>query len=176
MSGALLLAVGNPARGDDGVGAAVAEAAASDRRFAGVTVRGLLQLTPELAAEVAEASVVVVVDARASGPPGLVQWSAVAPGFEPPVFSHHLSPPALVALTMSVYGQAPPVFALGVGAASFEAGAPLSEPVAAAVCRAVGIAAGLVGSAAAGLLRERSRPGTGRGSSTARPPSPATAP
>lgn len=157
MTGALVVGVGNPARGDDGVGAAVAEAVGRDPRFAGATVRSVLQLTPELAADVAEASIVVVVDARAGRPPGGVEWAAVEPRPGAPVFSHHVPVAALVALAQAVYGQAPPVYLVGVGAAGFGAGAPLSGPVAAAVPRAV--------EAITELVRERPRPGTSRGAS-----------
>lgn len=157
MTGPLVLGVGNPARGDDGVGPAVAEAVKLDPRLAGATVRSVLQLTPELAADVAEASIVVVVDARAGLPPGRIEWAAVEPRPGPPVFSHHVPPAALVALAEAVYGQAPPVFLVGVGAAGFDAGAPLSGAVAAAVAGAVEVVTELV--------RARSRPGTSRGAS-----------
>lgn len=159
---ALVFGVGNPARGDDGVGRAVAELAAADPRFAAAVVRGVTQLTPELAVEIVQASVVVVVDARAGDPPGQVSWAVAEPPARTaaPVFSHHLTAAALAALCAFAYGRAPPVVVVGVGAAAFDAGAPLSDPVAAAVPRAVDLAAC--------LLRERSPRGTGRGASPAR--------
>ena len=160
MSRALVLGVGNPARGDDGLGPAVADLAERDARFCGAEVRRVMQLTPELAADVAAASVVVVVDARAGEPPGHIAWAPVEPPTGPGIFSHHLTPGALVALAAFAYEQAPPMFVVGVGARDFEAGAPLSDAVAAALPGAV--------DAVAGLLRERSRPGTGRGASAAR--------
>lgn len=140
----LVVAVGNPDRGDDGVGAAVVaavvERALADGRLPGFEVRSVLQLTPELAADVAAASVVVVVDARVGALPGRVGWAPVEPdgaGGTGGALSHHLAPGALVGLAALAYGRVPPAFAVTVGAASFEAGTGLSPAVEAAVEPAV---------------------------------------
>ena len=148
MSRPLVVGVGNPDRGDDGVGWAVAERAGADLRLAGAQVRRVVQLAPELAADLAGASVVVIADARAGAPPGRVEWSAVDAG-EAPVrpgpLSHHLDPPALVRLAALAYGAVPAVFVVGVGAAGFASGAPLSPAVSAAVDEAAGLVVWLTG-------------------------------
>ena len=135
---ALVIGVGNPARGDDGVGPAVAAHVEQDPRGAAAVVRSVMQLTPELAAEVAEASVVVIADARVGVAAGEVDWAPVGvweSGASGP-FSHHLTPAALCHLAGVAFGRVPPAFVVGVGAAAFEAGAPLSGPALAAVPRA----------------------------------------
>ena len=136
---ALVIGVGNPARGDDGVGPAVAARVEADARLAGADVRRAVQLTPELAAEVAAASVVVIVDARAGAVAGEVGWAAVevgSPGGTPGPFSHHLDPSGLCHLAGLAFGRVPPAFVVGVGASGFDAGAPLSGPARAAIPRA----------------------------------------
>ena len=141
MSGRpLVIGVGNPDRGDDGVGPAVAARAGSDARLAGVVVRTAMQLTPELATDVAAASVVVIVDARAGATAGEVSWEPVehrSPGAGAAApFSHHLTPAALCHLAGVAYGRVPPAYVVGVGASHFDAGAPLSGPALAAVAGA----------------------------------------
>ena len=149
----LVVAVGNPLRGDDGVGAAVVERARADGLLDRAVVHSVIQLTPELAADVADATLVVIVDARAGGPGGRVEWSEVqaAPGGRArPALSHHLSPAALLGLTAFAYGRVPPAFTLTVGGSCFDPGAGLSPGVAAAVDAAVGVLADRLGGVPAG--------------------------
>ena len=148
---ALVVGVGNPARGDDGAGPAVADLAGDDVRLSGAVIRTEVQLTPELAAAMAEASVVVIIDACTGSRPGKVERTAVPPptggpvDTRPSVFGHHLTPGALVGLTATAYGRLPPVFVVTVGARRFDPGAPLSAAVTAALPRAVDLVATLVG-------------------------------
>ena len=149
----LVVAVGNPLRGDDGVGAAVVERARADGLLDGAVVRSVIQLTPELAADVADAAVVVIVDARVGGPAGRAEWAEVlaAPGGGArPALSHHLSPAALLGLAAFAYGRVPPAFTLTVGGSCFEPGAGLSPGVAAAVDAAAGVLAALLAGVPAG--------------------------
>lgn len=142
----LVIGVGNPDRGDDGVGPAVAAGLEQDPRAAGAVVRRVVQLTPELAADVAEASVVVIADARIGAGAGKVDWEPVAAseaGAAGP-FSHHLTPAALCHLAGVAFGRVPPAFVVGVGAAGFDAGAPLSGPARAAVPRALEVVLALL--------------------------------
>jgi len=66
----LVVGYGNTLRGDDGVGPRVAELLAADPRLAGAVVLARHQLTPELAADIAEAALVVFIDASENGKPG----------------------------------------------------------------------------------------------------------
>ncbi|HVL05922.1 MAG TPA: hydrogenase maturation protease [Acidimicrobiales bacterium] len=148
--GPLVLGVGNPERGDDGIGPAVAARVEQDGRLAGATVRSAMQLTPELAVDVAAASVVVIVDARVGVAAGAVDWAEVehrSLGGGPGPFSHHLDPAGLCHLAGVAFGRVPPAFVVGIGAAGFDAGAPLSGPALAAVPHAVerviGLATGI---------------------------------
>ena len=56
--GALVIGYGNPLRGDDGFGCSAAGLLAADPRLDGATVLGRHQLTPELATDIAGASLV----------------------------------------------------------------------------------------------------------------------
>jgi hypothetical protein len=67
--GVLVVGYGNPLRGDDAVGWRVAESIVSDPRLAGAHVMTAHQLLPELAVELGEAGLAVLVDARAGSRP-----------------------------------------------------------------------------------------------------------
>ena len=142
----LFIGVGNPERGDDGVGPAVAALVGLDPRAAGAVVRSVTQLTPELAAAVAGASVVVIADARVGAGAGEVDWAPVGAsesGVSGP-FSHQLTPAVLCHLAGVAFGRVPPAFVVGVGAGSFDAGAPLSASAQAAVPRALEVVVALL--------------------------------
>ncbi|MCL6552750.1 MAG: hydrogenase maturation protease [Firmicutes bacterium] len=130
----LVIAWGNPLRGDDGAGAAVARIVGAR---GGATVRVCHQLTPELAADVAAASRVVFVDA-AAGPSGR---RTAAPTrrvrvrrlqgrhARPAGFTHALTPEHLLALARALYGTAPPAFLVTVMGERFALRPELSPSV-----------------------------------------------
>jgi hydrogenase maturation protease len=155
--GVLIIGCGNPLRADDGIGWHAAARLARDPRCAGARVLTRHQLTPELAEDLGRATLAVVVDASAAtGAPGAVAVHTVRPDSgRAPALSHHVDPAALVALAECLYGQAPPVYLVTVGAASFEPGGALTPAVRRALPVAVDAVAGLVAGLAGDLIRER---------------------
>jgi hydrogenase maturation protease len=145
----LVIGLGNPLRGDDGVGWWRARRARRHRPAP--QVRLVPQLTPELALELATARRVLFVDAWCWGretatengrETGAAAWPdpllrALAPagpeaggggaGGEPGAFSHALAPARLLALTALLQGASPPASLLLVPAFAFPHGAKLSE-------------------------------------------------
>ncbi len=122
----LVLAVGNPSRGDDALGpelAARLEAVA----LPGVEVLVEFQLQIEHALELAGRERVIFVDAGA-GTPAPFALVAVQPAADWPHTTHVLSPAALLAVFVQVCGTAPPpARLLCVRGEQFELGAPLSD-------------------------------------------------
>jgi hydrogenase maturation protease len=146
QAGVLVLGVGNPLRADDGVGQAVVERLGLMLAPDAAELRAVYQLTPELAADIAGARLVVVVDASVAVPPGEVAVRDLAPGSaggEP--FSHSVDPAGLVALARALYGAAPRMVLVGVGPRSLEAGEGLSPAVAGAVGVAADAIAAIIG-------------------------------
>lgn len=141
----LVVGYGTAMRGDDAVGWYVADLLALEQRFAEVDVLSVHQLTPELAADFASASRVVLIDAAADGDePGTVHVFDVGPGFAVPgVFSHHVDAASLVALTSALYGEAPPTKMVTVSLDVVPHEERLSPPVAAAIPDVVAIVARL---------------------------------
>ena len=130
----LVIGYGNPLRSDDGVGWVVAARLAADARLDGARILELHQLAPELALDVSQADLVILVDARADLAAGVVEAGRVAEtGASGTTWSHHLDPATLVALAVELYGRAGVVHVVGVGVASLEIGERLSPLVEQAV-------------------------------------------
>jgi hydrogenase maturation protease len=145
-AGVLVVGYGNALRGDDGLGWHAAARLAADPRLAGAEVLARHQLTPELAEEISQAALAVLVDARDDGgPPGQVTVRRVAPAARAvPAWSHRLDPATLVGLAGALYGSLPPVFLVSAGVARCEAGERLSPALERALPRVVDAVARIV--------------------------------
>lgn len=135
----LLLACGNPLRSDDGVGLRLAEWAT--QRFQGdssIRILASQQWTPDLAKEIADVESVLFVDSSVETAAGRVDLTPVEMNFDRAASTtHHMDPPALLALAHSLYGSLPShAMLLTVGAGSMELGETLTGPVQAAMPRA----------------------------------------
>lgn len=132
-SGALVIGIGNPLRGDDGVGSLLAElaaeaAAAATGPAASLAVRHLQQLTPELAEELAMLKRVLFIDAwraPAGAEPVLEAIEPAAGTAE----SHRLEPAQVLAVSQVLYGRAPEAWLLKVPGEEFGHGTQLSAAV-----------------------------------------------
>ena len=142
----LVIGIGNPLRGDDGVGALLAEQAAvltAADPGGSVAVRSVQQLTPELAEELAQVEQVLFIDAwqaPAGAVPQLRPLSPAGPGSGAcegaSSDSHRLEPAALLAVSQVLYGRAPRAHLLQVPAQVFEHGTALSAGLRAALPQA----------------------------------------
>ena len=144
-AGVLVVGYGNPLRGDDGVGWHAAKLLATDPRLDGARVLAHHQLTPELAADVSRASLVVLVDAAAEGDPGSVSVRRIgSPPPTPITWSHHLTPETLAGLAEALHGAVPPIVLVSVAAATFAEGDGLSSALQQALPGVVEKVAGVV--------------------------------
>ena len=108
----LFYGYGNPGRGDDGLGPALA-AAIEQLDLPSTTVDSNYQLTVEDAAELAENDVVVFADADASGREPF-WFGRVEPSAHLGISSHGVSPGALLALTEVLFGHRTEAYVLGI--------------------------------------------------------------
>jgi len=126
----LILGIGNPLRGDDGLGGAVAEQLAQAGDL-DCEVRIVHQLTPELAQPMALAKLVIMIDASHTGEPGEIGIRLLSSaGQTGSVGSHSTLPEELVALATTVYGHCPPVMVITMTGADFSLGEQFSPEVA----------------------------------------------
>jgi hydrogenase maturation protease len=97
MKRPLIIGYGNPLREDDGIGLRAAELVESNLAPGEADVLQCHQLTPELAVQVQDASLVIFIDAALDRAPGKV---SVIPVYKvgPSAWSHDLSPSQLLSL------------------------------------------------------------------------------
>src|SRR5664279_5559219 len=117
MSNPLIIAYGNPLRGDDGLGWRVAEALRAARPD--LQILTLQQLTPELMDPISRAGRVVFIDACEGAVPGEIRESVVQPQAAGAAFTHHATPAALLAGAQALYGRAPAANLITVTGADF---------------------------------------------------------
>ncbi len=124
----LVIGYGNPGRGDDGLGPALAEAIEA-LRLPGVSVESDYQLSVEHAEPAARCAVVVFVDAVCEGA-GPFWMRAVEPGRSSPGFSsHHVDPATVLALARDLFDGRARGYLLGIRGYTFDPfAAGLSEP------------------------------------------------
>ncbi|MCU0969557.1 MAG: hydrogenase maturation protease [Rubrivivax sp.] len=127
----LILAVGNPSRGDDALGPVLVERLLAEGvgRDGGIELLTDFQLQVEHALDLAGRRAVLFVDAAwpcpaaAGGTPQRIVADEAAP-----LSSHALRPQAVLRVFERVHGApAPPAWLLAIEGASFELGAPLSD-------------------------------------------------
>ncbi len=136
MQHALVIAYGNPLRGDDGLAWRVADEL---RHNAPELARILCvhQLTPELAEEASDAELVIFLDAAAEGSAGEVLCRPVEAQTEPARFWHHIAPAEILSLCERLYAAKPRGFLLTVCGEHFKHGDTLSPVAIGAIPRAV---------------------------------------
>jgi hydrogenase maturation protease len=123
----LVLAVGNPSRGDDALGPELA-ARLEQAALPGVEVISEFQLQVENAVDLEGRERVVVVDAGVDTPAPF-EFRQVQPAADFLHTSHALSPEAVLATFRRVSGrEPPPTWVLCVRGESFGLGEPLSVP------------------------------------------------
>ncbi len=143
MNSALLLACGNPLRGDDGFGGWVASKAQEQFDNSQLEVMASRQFTPEMAEPISTADTVIFVDCSATAEPGQVSVHPVEATTKPArIMTHHMSPESLLWMSRELYGRVPRIaYLVTVGGESFKMEERLSDAVrgaAPAVLRMVG--------------------------------------
>lgn len=133
MPRVLIFAYGNPLRGDDGVGWIVGAELQRTLTSNEIEILQLQQLLPELAEKFVGADAIIFVDAICDGVPGAIQQKPLTATPGEVRFSHHLSPPDLLALGRQLYGATPKAFAVTLTGENFEHREELSELAAARI-------------------------------------------
>jgi hydrogenase maturation protease len=113
----LLIGFGNPARGDDGLGPALA-AAVAGWDLDGVTVETDYQLHVEHAADAAEYEVVIFADAEVEGT-GPFRFRRLEPKTELSFTSHSVSPASVLGLARQLFAAKGRGYVLGIRGHAF---------------------------------------------------------
>jgi hydrogenase maturation protease len=126
----LVLAYGNPLRGDDAAGWRIAEAL---RRLPETEIVCVHQLAPELAEQVARADGVLFLDAACGERPGAVSVRRLRADPETSSLGHVFVPSTLLYLARTFYGRSPEAALVTVAGQEFGFSTSLSRAVAAAL-------------------------------------------
>jgi hydrogenase maturation protease len=122
----LVIAIGNPSRGDDALGPLAAERIEA-MRLPGLEVLVEFQLQVEHALDLMGRRRVLFIDASASlGEP--FKWASVEPRLDASFTSHALAPSAVLFNYQQLVGTPPPAWVLAIRGQSFELGEGLSAP------------------------------------------------
>lgn len=122
----LILACGNPLRSDDGLAWHAAEELRRSLASSAVEIVSVHQLTPDLAADVQRAGLVIFLDASREFQPGEVACRPLTALNQPSRFSHHADPSQILSLSAELYGKTPPAFLVAAGGLCFDHGDRLS--------------------------------------------------
>jgi hydrogenase maturation protease len=122
----LILAIGNESRGDDALAPLLLRSLQEDGLNRNIELLEDFQLQIEHAADLVERELVLFVDAGMSTPAPF-SFYRIRPGDGHTLFSHALTPEAVLATYVQVYKQAPPpAFVLCLRGECFELGESLS--------------------------------------------------
>lgn len=140
MSRILIIAYGNPLRGDDGLAWRAAGELVARLGDAKIEIHTLHQLAPELAETISHQDAVIFVDAAAPAAnrqPGEIcceeiREEEIRETGQERAFSHQLSPHAVVALARQLYNRTPRAFSVTMTGQDFDHAESLSPPVVAA--------------------------------------------
>lgn len=120
----IVIGYGNTLRSDDGAGYRVAEQV-EHWQHPGLTAWPAQQLLPEMAAALAEVELAIFVDVKAQTTTAALECCYLEPQTQQ-LWTHHLEPTSLLALTEQLYGCQPRAYWLLLPAESFAFGEQLS--------------------------------------------------
>jgi hydrogenase maturation protease len=140
----LVIAYGNTLRRDDGAGVALARKLVRHWRKLGIAAQQLAvtQLTPELAAEIANiaAAMVIFVDTSAANTAG-IEVRALDLDTPSPSLGHHLDPATLILYARLLYGYRAPAWVITIAGTDFGHGEGFSPQVEKLLANAPAVAA-----------------------------------
>jgi hydrogenase maturation protease len=117
----LVIACGNPLRGDDAVGPAAADIVSS-WQAPGVKVLAVHQLVPELIDDMKQAERVLFIDAATDTDGSAFQSAVVEPKKSSRFFGHYETAANLLALLHELDGRTPDALLVSISALSFDHG------------------------------------------------------
>ena len=140
----LVIGYGNTLRGDDGIGWYVAESLQDAWRDHRVEVRALPLLPPELTLDLADADLVLFIDADCRLQPLTWALEPVIAKPESAPFTSHVCPSGLLFLTQWLHGRCPQAHLLRIGAGYFEFDERLSVAMSGLLPRLISVVKSLV--------------------------------
>lgn len=133
----LVIGLGSTLRGDDALGRIAAEQLRQRVDPRRVRVIDQIAPTPELAAEVANASLAIFLDASVDGPPEQILTRRLEAGAADTASAHQLSAPDVLALARRLYNRAAQAYAITFRAHTLDFADHRLSPAAEQACEAI---------------------------------------
>jgi hydrogenase maturation protease len=133
----LIIGYGNPLRGDDGLGCAVAELLERSFPRQKVRVINCHQLTPELAEPISQAALVIFIDACQNRAAGVLDCHSIEHAASDQKLNHHATPEQLLEWAGMFFGNRPLAYAITVGGENWGYSQRLSPKVQATIPRVI---------------------------------------
>ena len=132
----LVVGLGNTLRGDDALGRIAAQELRLQVDPQQVRVIDQTAPTPELAAEVAAASLVIFLDASVDGPPDRICTHRLGVATPAAPAAHQLTAPAVLQLARQLYDRSVEAYVITFCTSSFDFGDRCLSPAAERACQA----------------------------------------
>src|SRR5580698_607270 len=130
MTRTLIIGIGNPLRGDDGLGWRAVEALRQMVSLKEVEILTCHQLTPEIAQSVSLAECVIFIDACVGSPPGEIRVNRLmADSASDSCFTQRLDPQGLMQYCRELYGTSPEAWTISMTGADYDYSESLSAAV-----------------------------------------------
>jgi hydrogenase maturation protease len=129
MTRILIIGYGNPLRCDDGLAWHIADKLSQLTLPSDVEIITRHLLTPELAHAVSRAATVLFIDAARVGVPGEIVSVPLEQEPFSSVFTHEMSPAAILSVAKELYGRSAEAFAISVCGECFDHGEKVSAKV-----------------------------------------------
>ena len=124
----IVIGLGNPLRGDDGIGWNAVDQIAESIKSIGLEFIKCRELMPELSEKISKAKYVLFLDAAVDTGNGEIAESQINPSENyPSLETHQLDPAGLLAFSKALFGRTPHAVILTVSGGSFEYYEGLSE-------------------------------------------------
>lgn len=120
----LVIGYGNPARCDDGLGEYVVKRLLSEG--INTDILALQELGPELCEDISGHELVFFVDASVDQEEAFLV-KEIKPKYKTPIFSHHISPEMLLAITEELYKVIPKTYLVSIRGYNFDFGFEITE-------------------------------------------------
>jgi hydrogenase maturation protease len=155
----IVLACGNPSRGDDALGPEFLAAVEALPRPPGLDIEFVtdFQLQPEHAADLAGRDLALFVDASVAAAAPF-RFEVVAPARDRTFSSHAMSPAAVLAACREAFGAAPAAYVLAIRGERFELGEAMGEGARANLRAALAFYARLLAAPTAAAWRAAATP------------------
>jgi len=127
MQRIIVIGIGNPLRGDDGIGWYTVDRLEESLESREIEFTKCVELTPEFSEKISRSKFALFIDSRVESQEAEIKEEHIVPAeVFPALETHRLDPAGILAFSRSLYGKIPEAIMLTVEGKSFEYGEEIS--------------------------------------------------